>query len=141
MYPQHTNETETFQPSAEAAEPAAEQSAAENQELSATLSRLENGISRLAEKFSALQQQYRQLQAEKEEIELENLMLKDEQEEKERRHRQTVTELNDALTVQVGQLRGDMQKRLDELSAENARYRRALENSADGIDRLLADLD
>ncbi|WP_274570834.1 hypothetical protein [Neisseria leonii] len=139
MYPQDTSgqqipAVETFDPQA-----AVQTAGEDDQVLTAALERLENGIGRLAEKMAALQEQYRKLQEEKEEIELENLMLKDEASEQEQRHRQTVTELNEALKVQVSQLRDDMQKRLDDLTAENVRYRRALENGADGIERLLAD--
>ncbi|WP_274584773.1 hypothetical protein V6667_07350 [Neisseria leonii] len=136
MYPQDTN---IQQDSGSSSFDAQVQGVAQPD--TAALDRLEKGIVRLTEKLAELQQQCRRLQDEKEEAELAGLILKDEMAENEQRYSQTINELNEALKVQVSQLRGDMQKRLDDLAAENARYRRALENGADGIERLLADWD
>ncbi|EPI6579442.1 hypothetical protein JRZ55_000677 [Neisseria gonorrhoeae] len=57
-----------------------------------------------------------------------------------RRLKETVDELSEALLVQVGKLKEDLQNKIDSLTEENARYRALLEQSREKISALAARL-
>lgn len=98
-----------------------------------SLDTLEINVYRLAQKFETLIGENRRLQ---EEIS----RLKREQEQQKREHEAAVDELSEALLVQVGKLKEDLQTKIDSLNAEKEQYRSALEQSAAQINRLLVRL-
>ena len=66
--------------------------------------------------------------------------LKLEHEQQKREHEAAVDELSEALLVQVGKLKEDLQGKIDNLTAEKEQYRSALEQTAEKIRRLIARL-
>lgn len=98
-----------------------------------SLEKLEISVYQLTQKFETLIGENRRL---REEIERNKL----EQAQQKREHEAAVDELSEALLVQVGKLKEDLQTKIDSLTAEKAQYRSALEQSAEEIRRLLARL-
>ena len=63
-----------------------------------------------------------------------------EQEQQKHQHDAAIDELSEALLVQVGKLKEDLQSKIDNLTAEKENYRNALAQSADQIRSLIARL-
>lgn len=59
---------------------------------------------------------------------------------KKRQHDAAIDELSEALLVQVGKLKEDLQSKIDNLTAEKENYRNALAQSADQIRSLITRL-
>ena len=98
-----------------------------------SLDKLEISVYQLAQKFETLIGENSRLN---EEI----TRLKLEQEKQKAAHENAVDELSEALLVQVGKLKEDLQGKLDRLNIEKDQYRSALAQSAAQIRRLLARL-
>lgn len=97
------------------------------------LDQLEINVYQLAQKFETLIGENRRLH---EEID----RLKHEQQQQKHDHQIAVDELSEALLVQVGKLKEDLQGKIDSLTAEKQQYRSALEQSAAQIRHLLSRL-
>ena len=97
-----------------------------------SLDKLEISVYQLAQKFETLIGENSRLN---EEI----TRLKLEQEKQKAAHENAVDELSEALLVQVGKLKEDLQGKIDQLNIEKDQYRSALAQSAAQIRRLLAD--
>ncbi|STZ76986.1 hypothetical protein [Bergeriella denitrificans] len=95
-----------------------------------SLEKLEISVYQLAQKFETLIGENRRLQDEISRLKLE-------QEQSRREHEAAVDELSEALLVQVGKLKDDLQSKIDLLTEEKAQYRRALEQSAEKVRHLL----
>ena len=98
-----------------------------------SLDNLETSVYQLTQKFETLIGENRRLNDEISRLKLE-------QEQQKREHETAVDELSEALLVQVGKLKEDLQSKIDALTAEKDRYRSALEQSAEQIRRLIARL-
>ena len=98
-----------------------------------SLDKLEISVYQLAQKFETLIGENNRLN---EEI----IRLKLEQEKQKAAHENAVDELSEALLVQVGKLKEDLQGKIDQLDTEKDQYRSALAQSAAQIRRLLARL-
>ncbi|SAY52072.1 hypothetical protein [Neisseria weaveri] len=83
------------------------------------LEKLEACVLKLVEKMQTLLNENRRLQEE-----ITHLKLEHEQQKQE--HQAAVDELSDALLVQVGKLKNDLQDKIDDLLLENSRYRQIL---------------
>ncbi len=97
------------------------------------LDQLEINVCQLTQKFETLIGANRRLHEEINRLKLE-------QEQQKREHETAVDELSEALLVQVGKLKEDLQAKIDSLTAEKDQYRRALEEGAAEVRRLLARL-
>ena len=95
------------------------------------LDQLEINVCQLTQKFETLIGENRRLHEEINRLKLE-------QEQQKREHETAVDELSEALLVQVGKLKEDLQAKIDSLTAEKDQYRRALEEGAAEVRRLLA---
>ncbi|ASP17520.1 hypothetical protein HMPREF9120_00270 [Neisseria sp. oral taxon 020 str. F0370] len=93
------------------------------------LDKLEARVYQLSQKFETLLSESRKQQ-------LENVRLKAEQKRKDDQHQAAVDELSEALLVQVGKLKEDLQSKIDALSAENQTYRALLADTASELRRL-----
>ena len=93
------------------------------------LDKLETRVYQLSQKFETLLSESRKQQ-------LENVRLKAEQKRKDEQHQAAVNELSEALLVQVGKLKEDLQSKIDALSAENQTYRALLADTAAELRRL-----
>ena len=91
-----------------------------------SLDTLEVSVYQLAQKFETLVGENRRLNEEIDRLKLE--------------HEAAVDELSEALLVQVGKLKEDLQGKIDNLTAEKEQYRSALEQTAEKIRRLIARL-
>ena len=98
-----------------------------------SLNNLEINVYQLVQKFETLVSENRRLN---EEIDRHNL----EQEQQQRQHDAAIDELSEALLVQVGKLKEDLQSKIDSLTVEKENYRNALAQSADQIRSLIARL-
>ncbi|MCF7521519.1 hypothetical protein L4G92_05595 [Neisseria sp. ZJ106] len=98
-----------------------------------SLDKLEISVYQLAQKFETLIGENRRLLEEIQRLHTEQAQQKQE-------HETAVSELSEALLVQVGKLKEDLQGKFDRLTEENARYRSALEQSAEKIRQLMARL-
>lgn len=97
------------------------------------LDKLEINVYQLTQKFETLIGENRRLHEEINRLKLE-------QEQQKREHETAVDELSEALLVQVGKLKDDLQSKIDLLNEENARYRRTIEESATQVRNLMARL-
>ena len=98
-----------------------------------SLDTLEVSVYQLAQKFETLVGENRRLNEEIDRLKLEH-------EQQKREHEAAVDELSEALLVQVGKLKEDLQGNIDNLTAEKEQYRSALEQTAEKIRRLIARL-
>ncbi len=98
-----------------------------------SLEKLEINVYQLAQKFETLIGENRRLNEEINRLKLE-------QEQQKREHETAVDELSEALLVQVGKLKDDLQSKIDVLTTEKDQYRSALEQSAVKVRQLLARL-
>ncbi|MCP1660275.1 hypothetical protein [Neisseria perflava] len=98
-----------------------------------SLDKLEINVYQLAQKFETLLGENRRLNEEIGRLKLE-------QEQQKREHETAVDELSEALLVQVGKLKEDLQSKIDVLTAEKDRYRNALEQSSREVRHLLSRL-
>lgn len=98
-----------------------------------SLDKLEINVYQLTQKFETLIGENRRLREETERLKLE-------QEQQKREHEAAVDELSEALLIQVGKLKADLQAKMDGLAAEKAQYRAALEQSSAEIRHLLSRL-
>lgn len=98
-----------------------------------SLEKLEVSVYQLAQKFETVVGENKRLH---EEI----VRLKAEQAQQKSEHQAAVDELSEALLIQVGKLKDDLQSKIDGLMAENQQYRDLLEGSAMHIRSLLARL-
>lgn len=90
------------------------------------IEKLESSVYTLVQKFETLVSENRRL---KETVERQKL-----------EHETAVDELSEALLVQVGKLKEDLQNKIDSLTEENTRYRSLLEQSREKISALAARL-
>lgn len=97
------------------------------------LDQLEINVYRLTQKFETLLGENRRLHQEID-------RLKFEEQQQKQAHQAAVDELSEALLVQVGKLKEDLQGKIDSLTAEKQQYRSALEQSATRIRHLLSRL-
>lgn len=97
------------------------------------LDKLEINVYQLTQKFETLIGENRRLHEEISRLKLE-------QEQQKREHETAVDELSEALLVQVGKLKDDLQSKIDLLNEENAHYRRTIEESATQVRNLMARL-
>ncbi|HFC6353305.1 hypothetical protein [Neisseria lactamica] len=97
------------------------------------IEKLESSVYTLVQKFETLVSENRRL---KETV----AELKRAHERQEYEHKTAVDELSEALLVQVGKLKEDLQNKIDSLTEENARYRSLLEQSREKISALAARL-
>ena len=95
-----------------------------------SLEKLEVSVYRLAQKFETVVSENKRLH---EEIG----RLKNEQAQQKSEHQAAVDELSEALLVQVGKLKEDLQSKIDTLLAENHSQRELLGGSAERIRALL----
>ncbi|MDO5058879.1 MAG: hypothetical protein Q4D82_02935 [Neisseria sp.] len=84
-----------------------------------TLEKLETAVNQLAQNYQTLLADHRVLLEE-------NSRLQAEQQRKDAQHQAAVDELSEALLVQVGKLKEDLQDKITALTAENEHYRKAL---------------
>ena len=98
-----------------------------------SLDTLEVSVYQLAQKFETLVGENRRLNEEIDRLKLEH-------EQQKREHEAAVDELSEALLVQVGKLKEDLQSKIDSLTVEKENYRNALAQSADQIRSLIARL-
>lgn len=98
-----------------------------------SLNNLEINVYQLVQKFETLVSENRRLNEEIDRLKLE-------QEQQKRLHDAAIDELSEALLVQVGKLKEDLQSKIDSLTAEKENYRNALAQSADQIRSLIARL-
>lgn len=98
-----------------------------------SLNNLEINVYQLVQKFETLVSENRRLNEEIDRLKLE-------QEQQKRQHDAAIDELSEALLVQVGKLKEDLQNKIDSLTEENARYRSLLEQSREKISALAARL-
>lgn len=94
------------------------------------LEKLESSVYTLTQKFETAVSENRRLQETVNELKLTH-------EQQKREHEAAVDELSEALLVQVGKLKEDLQNKIDALTEENARYRHLLQQSSDKINTLL----
>ncbi|CBN86505.1 hypothetical protein NLA_2640 [Neisseria lactamica 020-06] len=97
------------------------------------IEKLESSVYTLVQKFETLVSENRRL---KETV----AELKRAHERQKLEHETAVDELSEALLVQVGKLKEDLQNKIDSLTEENARYRSLLEQSREKISALAARL-
>ncbi|WP_416191369.1 hypothetical protein [Neisseria sp. CCUG12390] len=97
------------------------------------LNQLEINVYQLTQKFETLIGENRRLHEEINRLKLEH-------EQQKREHETAVDELSEALLVQVGKLKEDLQAKIDSLTVEKQQYRSALEQSAAQIRHLLSRL-
>lgn len=98
-----------------------------------SLNNLEINVYQLVQKFETLVSENRRLNEEIDRLKLE-------QEQQKRQHDAAIDELSEALLVQVGKLKEDLQSKIDSLTVEKENYRNALAQSADQIRSLIARL-
>lgn len=98
-----------------------------------SLNNLEINVYQLVQKFETLVSENRRLNEEIDRLKLE-------QEQQKRQHDAAIDELSEALLVQVGKLKEDLQNKIDSLTEENTRYRSLLEQSREKISALAARL-
>ncbi|UOO81501.1 hypothetical protein LVJ83_11260 [Uruburuella testudinis] len=98
-----------------------------------SLENLEVSVYRLAQKFETIVGENKRLNDE-------IARLKTEQAQQADEHQAAVDELSEALLVQVGKLKNDLQGKIDSLTDENRQYRDLLDASAAEIRGLLARL-
>lgn len=98
-----------------------------------SLDKLEINVYQLTQKFETLVSENRRLNEEINRLRLE-------QEQQKREHETAVDELSEALLVQVGKLKEDLQSKIDSLTAENQQYRQTLAQSAEQVRHLLSRL-
>jgi len=98
-----------------------------------SLDTLEVSVYQLAQKFETLVGENRRLNEEIDRLKLEHAQQK-------REHEAAVDELSEALLVQVGKLKEDLQGKIDNLNAEKEQYRSALEQTAEKIRQLISRL-
>ena len=98
-----------------------------------SLDTLEVSVYQLPQKFETLVGENRRLNEEIDRLKLEH-------EQQKREHEAAVDELSEALLVQVGKLKEDLQGKIDNLTAEKEQYRSALEQTAEKIRRLISRL-
>ena len=98
-----------------------------------SLNNLEINVYQLVQKFETLVSENRRLNEEIDRLKLE-------QEQQKHQHDAAIDELSEALLVQVGKLKEDLQGKIDNLTAEKEQYRSALEQTAEKIRRLIARL-
>ena len=106
---------------------------AEGKHMNQSLNNLEINVYQLVQKFETLVSENRRLNEEIDRLKLE-------QEQQKRQHDAAIDELSEALLVQVGKLKEDLQSKIDNLTAEKENYRNALAQSADQIRSLIARL-
>ncbi len=97
------------------------------------LDKLEAAVYQLAQKFETQLGENHRLH---EEIK----RMGEEQERKDRQHQAAIDELGEALLVQVGKLKNDLQAKIDSLMAENQQYRDQLSHNAEQIRGMLSRL-
>lgn len=97
------------------------------------IEKLESSVYTLVQKFETLVSENRCL---KETV----AELKRAHERQKLEHETAVDELSEALLVQVGKLKEDLQNKIDSLTEENTRYRSLLEQSREKISALAARL-
>ncbi|HEZ2930080.1 TPA: hypothetical protein WHZ06_000479 [Neisseria meningitidis] len=97
------------------------------------IEKLESSVYTLVQKFETLVSENRRL---KETV----AELKRAHERQKLEHEIAVDELSEALLVQVGKLKEDLQNKIDSLTEENTRYRSLLEQSREKISALAARL-
>lgn len=98
-----------------------------------SLNNLEINVYQLVQKFETLVSENCRLNEEIDRLKLE-------QEQQKRQHDAAIDELSEALLVQVGKLKEDLQSKIDSLTVEKENYRNALAQSADQIRSLIARL-
>ena len=98
-----------------------------------SLNNLEINVYQLVQKFETLVSENRRLNEEIDRLKLE-------QEQQKHQHDAAIDELSEALLVQVGKLKEDLQSKIDSLTVEKENYRNALAQSADQIRSLIARL-
>lgn len=105
----------------------------EGKHMNQSLNNLEINVYQLVQKFETLVSENRRLNEEIDRLKLE-------QEQQKRQHDAAIDELSEALLVQVGKLKEDLQSKIDNLTAEKENYRNALAQSADQIRSLITRL-
>lgn len=105
----------------------------EGKYMNQSLNNLEINVYQLVQKFETLVSENRRLNEEIDRLKLE-------QEQQKRQHDAAIDELSEALLVQVGKLKEDLQSKIDSLTVEKENYRNALAQSADQIRSLIARL-
>lgn len=98
-----------------------------------TLNSLEINVYQLVQKFETLLSENRRLTEEIEQLKLE-------QQQQKREHEAAVDELSEALLIQVGKLKEDLQSKIDTLTEEKERYRSTIEQNAEKIRHLISRL-
>ena len=99
-----------------------------------SLNNLEINVYQLVQKFETLVSENRRLNEEIDRLKLE-------QEQQKNQHEAAIDELSEALLVQVGKLKEDLQSKIDSLTVEKRKTdRNALAQSADQIRSLIARL-
>ena len=105
----------------------------EGKYMNQSLNNLEINVYQLVQKFETLVSENRRLNEEIDRLKLE-------QEQQKNQHEAAIDELSEALLVQVGKLKEDLQSKIDSLTVEKENYRNALAQSADQIRSLIARL-
>ena len=105
----------------------------EGKHMNQSLNNLEINVYQLVQKFETLVSENRRLNEEIDRLKLE-------QEQQKRQHDAAIDELSEALLVQVGKLKEDLQGKIDNLNAEKEQYRSALEQTAEKIRQLISRL-
>lgn len=98
-----------------------------------TLNSLEINVYQLVQKFETLLSENRRLTEEIEQLKLE-------QQQQKREHEAAVDELSEALLIQVGKLKEDLQSKIDTLTEEKERYRSTIGQNAEKIRHLISRL-
>ncbi|MDO4998063.1 MAG: hypothetical protein Q4E16_05420 [Neisseria sp.] len=98
--------------------------------MDSVLEKLEQNVFQLTQKYETLLSEKQQWQAE-----IQRLL--NEQAEKEAQHQAAVDELSEALLVQVGKLKNDLQDKISQLTKENQAYRQYLSTQNQQVDELL----